>query len=100
MDTIKLPITFDKGRISVIEEFTRPYYSQVIALACRIEKGELPLEITYGVKDSTFIEFREAELRYTLNRFWPEIQLTSLRQTEASDTGQRRLIVDFVHEGQ
>lgn len=100
MDTIKLPITFDKGRMSFIEEFTRPYYSQVIALACRIEKGELPLEITYGVKDSTFIEFRESELRYTMNRFWPEVQLTSIKQTEPNDDGRRRVIIDFVHEEQ
>lgn len=100
MDTIKLPITFDKGRMGVLEEFTRPYYSQVIALACRIEKNELPLEITYGVKDSTFIEFREAELRYTMNRFWPEVQLTSVKQTPPDTSGNSRLIIDFVHEGQ
>ena len=43
MDTLKFPITFDKGRMAVIEEQTRPYYSQIIALACRIEKNELPL---------------------------------------------------------
>jgi len=98
MDTIKLPLSFDKGRVAVLEEFTRPFYSQVIALTCRIEKGELPLEITYGVKDSTFLDFRESELRYTISKFWPEIQITTIKQEVAKDTGTARVIVDFVHE--
>jgi hypothetical protein len=98
MDTIKLPITFDKGRMSIVEEFTRPFYSQVIAVACRIEKGELPLELTYGVKDSSFIEFRESELRYTMGKFWPELQLTTVRQGPPNNSGAINLIVDFVHE--
>jgi hypothetical protein len=98
MDTIKLPLSFDKGRVSVLEENTRPYYSQIIAITCRIEKGELPLEITYGVKDSTFLEFRESELRYTIAKFWPEIQLTTIKQEIARDSGSARVIVDFVHE--
>jgi len=99
MDTIQLPIKFDKGRVAVIEEFTRPFYSQVIALACRIEKGELPLELTYGVKDSTFIEFRETELRYVIGQFWPEVRLTTIRQKQPNSKGEIVLVVDFVHEG-
>ena len=97
MDTFKLPMTFDKGRVSVLEEFTRPYYSQVVALACRTEKGELALEPTYGVKDSTFIDFRESDLRYTINRFWPEVQITTVIQSTPDQDGNTRLIVDFVH---
>ena len=95
MDTIQLPIKFDKGRVAVIEEFTRPFYSQIIALACRIEKGELPLELTYGVKDSTFIEFRETEL---IGQFWPEVRLTTIRQKQPNSKGEIVLVVDFVHE--
>jgi hypothetical protein len=100
MDTIKFPITFDKGRMSVLEEQTRPYYSQVIAFACRIEKNELPLEITYGVKDSTFQKFRKAELNYTISKFWPEVRITTLEQSEADADGTSRLVVDFTFEGQ
>jgi hypothetical protein len=100
MDTIKFPITFDKGRMSVISEQTRPYYSQVIAFACRIEKNELPLEITYGVKDATFNRFRKAELNYTINKFWPEVRITTLEQTEPDSNGVTRLIIDFTFEGQ
>ena len=98
MNTIKFPITFDKGRISVLEEFTRPYYSQVIALACQIEKGELPLEITYGVRDATFALFSDAELRSLAARFWPEIQLTVIKQTDPDNNGNTQLIIDFVHQ--
>ena len=98
MNTIKFPITFDKGRISVLEEFTRPYYSQVIALACQIEKGEFPLEITYGVRDATFVQFVDAELRSLAARFWPEIQLTVIKQTDPDNNGNTQLIIDFVHQ--
>ena len=100
MDTLKFPITFDKGRMAVIEEQTRPYYSQIIALAYRIEKNELPLEITYGVKDSTFQNFRKAELNYTINKFWPEVRLTTVEQTDPDEEGVSRLIIDFTYEGQ
>lgn len=100
MDTLKFPITFDKGRMAVIEEQTRPYYSQIIALACRIEKNELPLEITYGVKDATFHNFRKAELNYTINKFWPEVRLTTVEQTDPDEEGVSRLIIDFTYEGQ
>lgn len=100
MDTIKFPITFDKGRMSIIQEQTRPYYAQALALACRIEKNELPLEITYGVKDSTFANFRKAELNYTVGKFWPEIRLTTLEQTEPDENGVSRLVIDFTFEGQ
>ena len=100
MDTIKFPITFDKGRMSILEEQTRPYYSQIIAFACRIEKNELPLEITYGVKDSTFQKFRKGELNYTISKFWPEVRITTLEQGEADADGASRLVVDFTFEGQ
>lgn len=98
MNTIKFPITFDRGKISALEEFTRPYYSQIIALACQIEKGELPMEITYGVQDATFIRFSDAELRSLVARFWPEVQLTVVSQTEPDASGNTQLIVDFVHQ--
>ena len=100
MDTIKFPITFDKGRMAVLEEQTRPYYSQIIAIACRIEKTELPLEITYGVKDSTFTKFRKSELAYTMSKFWPEVRLTTVEQSEATQDGISRLTIDFTFEGQ
>jgi hypothetical protein len=100
MDTIKFPITFDKGRMSILQESTRPYYSQAIALACRIEKTELPLEITYGVKDATFTSFRKAELTYTMAKFWPEVRISTLEQIPPDRDGVSRLVIDFTFEGQ
>jgi hypothetical protein len=99
MDTIKLPIVLDKGRVGLLEENTRAYYNQVLALACRIEKTELVLEPTYGVKDSTFSTFRNSELIYTMNTFWPEVRITKLEQGQPNRDGVARLIVDFVFEG-
>lgn len=100
MDTIKLPIKFDKGRVGLLQENTRDYYNQVVALACRIEKNELALEPTYGVRDSTFDTFRNSELLYTLNTFWPEIRVTKLEQKNAADSGSSKLLIDFVFEEQ
>ena len=99
MNTIKFPITFDKGRMSVLQEGTRPFYAQIIALACRIEKGELILEQTYGVKDGTFGKFRKSELLYSMSTFWPEIRLTTIDQSSADKNGVSRLVVDFTFEG-
>jgi hypothetical protein len=100
MDTIKLPIKLDKGRVGLLAENTRDYYNQVVALACRIEKNELVLEPTYGVKDSTFSTFRNAELLYTLGTFWPEIRVTTLEQKDPDQQGRSRLIIDFVFEAE
>jgi len=100
MDTLKLPITFERGRAALLQEGTRPYYSQIIALACRIERGELPLEITYGTKDPTFSQLRESEIRYTVAQFWPEIQLTLVARDRPQATGEQRILVDFVVGGQ
>lgn len=100
MDTIKFPIKFDKGRVGLLRENTRDYYNQIVALACRIEKNELALEPTYGVRDSTFSTFRNAELLYTLKTFWPEIRITRLEQKSASDAGASKLVIDFVFEEQ
>lgn len=99
MDTIKLPIVFDKGRVGLLAENTRDYYNQVVALACRIEKNELVLEPTYGVKDASFTEFRNSELIYTLGTFWPEIRLTKLEQKDPDKDGVSKLLIDFVFEG-
>jgi hypothetical protein len=99
MDTIKLPISFDKGRVGLLQENTRDYYNQAVALACRIEKGELALEPTYGVKDSTFDTFRKSELNYTLATFWPEIRVIKLEQDKAKKDGTSRLLIDFSFEG-
>jgi hypothetical protein len=99
MDTIKLPIKFDKGRVGLLQENTRDYYNQVVALACRIEKNELVLEPTYGVRDSTFDTFRDSELSYTLSTFWPEIRITKLEQQKPDRNGVSKLNIDFVFEG-
>lgn len=99
MDTIKFPIRFDKGRVGILSENTRDYYNQIIALACRIEKNELVLEPTYGVRDSTFSTFRISELNYTLSTFWPEIRITKLEQKIPDRFGASRLVIDFAFEG-
>jgi hypothetical protein len=99
MDSIKLPITFDKGRVGLLSENTRDYYNQVVALACRIEKNELVLEPTYGVRDSTFDTFRDSELIYTLNTYWPELRITKLEQKKSNDIGVSQLLIDFAFEG-
>jgi hypothetical protein len=99
MDTIKFPIRFDKGRVSVLSENTRDYYNQIIALACRIEKNELALEPTYGVRDASFSTFRTSELSYTLSTFWPEIRIIKLEQKTPDTIGASQLIIDFEFEG-
>jgi len=96
MDTLKLPMTFGRGRAATLIDGTRPYYSQIIAVATRIERGELPLEITYGVKDPTFSTLRESEIRYTIAQFWPEIQLTLIERGQPTNDGEQRILIDFV----
>lgn len=91
-----MPMAFSRGNAVTVSESTRPYYSQIIALACRIEREELILEPTYGVKDPTFSRLNESELRYTIGQFWPEIQLTSIDKGSPTDSGNNRIVVDFV----
>lgn len=96
MDTLRLPIAFERGKAATLAEGTRPYYSQIVAVACRIERGELPLETTYGVKDPTFSKLRESEIRYTIGQFWQEIQLTLIAKDKPTNNGEQRILIDFV----
>lgn len=91
-----MPMSFVRGKAVTIAESTRPYYSQAIALACRIEREELILEPTYGVKDPTFSRINESELRYTIAQFWPEIQLTSIDPGKPTNSGNNVIVIDFV----
>lgn len=95
MDTIKLPITFDKGRMGVLADGSREYYSQIIAIACRVERGEMPLEIAYGITDTTFTAFRKSELSQVLSVYWPEIKVNEVSISSPNKFGTQRLNVDF-----
>ena len=95
MDTIKLPITFDKGRMGVLADGSREYYSQIIAIACQIERGEMPLEITYGITDPTFTALRKSEIYQVLAVYWPEIKLNEVSISSSDKFGAKRLNVDF-----
>ena len=95
MDTIKLPITFDKGRMGVLADGSREYYSQIIAIACQIERGEMPLEVTYGITDPTFTALRESEIYQVLSVYWPEIKVNAVSISSPEKFGRQRLNVDF-----
>ena len=95
MDTIKLPITFDKGRMGVLTDGSREYYSQIIAIACQIERGEMPLEVTYGITDPTFTALRKSEIYQVLAVFWPEIKVNEVSISSSDKFGAKRLNVDF-----
>jgi hypothetical protein len=73
MDTIKFPMSFDKGRIGYLVEGSRDYYAQALSLAIQITPGQLPLEPIYGIKDSTFATFNKSALIQLAAYFWPEI---------------------------
>jgi hypothetical protein len=95
MDTIKLPITFDKGRMGVLADGSREYYSQIIAIACQIERGEMPLEVTYGITDPTFTTLRKSEIYQVLSVYWPEIKIREISISAPDRFGRKRLNVDF-----
>jgi hypothetical protein len=95
MDTIKLPITFDKGRMGVLVDGSREYYSQVIAIACQVERGEMPLEVTYGITDPTYTALRKSEIYQVLSVYWPEIKINDISISSADGFGRKRLNVDF-----
>jgi len=95
MDTIKIPITFDKGRMGVLADGSREYYAQIIAILCQVEKGEMPLEVTYGITDPTFTVLRQSEIYQVLSIFWPEIRIREISLSPPDKNGTRRLNVDF-----
>jgi hypothetical protein len=95
MDTIKLPITFDKGRMGVLADGSREYYSQIVAIVCQVERGEMPLEVTYGVTDPTYTAFRTSEIYQVLSVYWPEIKVNEVSVSSPDKFGRQRLNVDF-----
>lgn len=95
MDTLKFPITFDKGRVGYLTEGSREYYAQILSLAVQIRIGELPLEPIYGISDPTFSTFDKGELFQTLNYYWPEIQVNSIDSRFEPSRNQYVVDIDF-----
>ena len=78
MDTLKYPLSFERGSAATLTENSVSYNSQAVALLLRTRVGEMPLEPTFGVSDSTFVNFYKSEFYRCLNTFWPEITVSSL----------------------
>lgn len=95
MDTIKLPISFDKGRMGVCADGSREYYSQIIAIVVQTERGEMPLEITYGITDPTFNALRKSEILQVLSVYWPEIKIKEISLSTPDRSGKTRLNIDY-----
>jgi hypothetical protein len=93
MDTIKFPMSFDKGRIGYLVEGTREYYAQALSLAIQIRPGELPLEPVYGIKDTTFSTFDKSALMQLTNYFWPEIIINNA--VSYFDPNRQAFLVDL-----
>lgn len=95
MDTIKFPISFDKGSIALLSDGSNEMYSQIIAILCQTERGEFLLEPTYGVADSTFDTFHKSDIFRLLSIYWPEISVNNILISEPDNNGRRRVTIDF-----
>lgn len=84
MDTLKYPLSFERGSAEKLTENSIAYNSQAVALLLRTRVGEMPLEPTFGVSDSTFVNFYKSEFYRCLNTFWPEITVSALSVQERS----------------
>lgn len=94
MDTISLPISFRYGAFEKIAEGTDDYYAFLLAMAIRIEPGELPLRPSYGCYSPVFGDEEIENLAMTASQFIPEIDVASVQITP-SDGGQVDIQMTF-----
>lgn len=94
MDTISLPISFRQGAFEKITEGTDDYYGFLLAMAIRIEPGELPLRPSYGCFSPVFGDEEVENLAITASQFIPEIDVANVKLTPA-DSGQVRIDLTF-----
>lgn len=92
MDTLKYPLTFDRGRAVTVAESSAAYQYQAVAIILRTRVGEMPLEQTFGVSDPSFDVFLKSEFLRCVNTFWPEIRVRNAElDSRSSASGTAKL---------
>jgi phage baseplate assembly protein W len=87
MDTLKFPLSFNRGRAVTLSENSDDYKAQAIALIARTRRGEMVLEPTYGITDPTFTVFIKSEFYRNVSTFWPEIKISDLSVSSSANAG-------------
>ena len=94
MDTISLPISFRQGAFEKISDGSDDYYAFLLAMAIRIEPGELPLRPSFGCYSPVFGDEELENLAMTASQFVPEVDVATVNITPL-DGGQVQIEMTF-----
>lgn len=97
MATLKLPLSFSPvgGFAEVLFEDQVEFYGQAIRMAIAVEPGELFLDPSFGSVDPTFTDREPVGFRSTLSSFWPEIAVANFSVSDARQSGDQIMRVQF-----
>lgn len=85
MDTIAFPIKFEASGLTMLQEGSTPYYSQLLSMAVLTEPNRHPLTPEYGIFDPTFRAVDKGQFVVQAARFVPEVVITNIEVDVAED---------------
>lgn len=82
------------GSVATVEHESDDEYQQLIALACMIVPGEVPLAPTFGIDDPAFAGFDMANLARHVQDFGPPVTVEGVKIRPRSD-GREEMTVHW-----
>jgi hypothetical protein len=86
-DKIAFPFRLSAGRVVKDDSASDSYAAQSIAAVVRTGKGELILNLDYGVRSPEFVGLDNSALLYSVATYYPNIEIRSVVNRMNPQTG-------------
>jgi hypothetical protein len=94
MDTLKIPLEYNRDGFTHITDGSDEYYKQLLSITARTESGVSPIFPDFGVQDPTFDVIDNGRFLINASRYIPEIILTDIQST-IDDSGNNFIKFNF-----
>ncbi|NBR35787.1 MAG: hypothetical protein EBT80_00090 [Chitinophagales bacterium] len=88
MANFKIPFQIVNGSVASVADGSIGAKAQVVSFVVQTNRGELPLEPTFGISDPTFEPSNIFEARAVITQFWPEIIIEDLKLSAVGNSGR------------
>lgn len=80
MNMLSIPLSFLNGKGKTLVEGRDEYYETLLTRILKIEPGEFPISIYFGVPDATYSSLSKPTLVELAAQFVPEIEITNIEE--------------------
>ena len=96
MNMLSIPLSFSNGKGKTLIEGEDEYYETLLTRILKIEPGEFPISIHFGVPDATFSSLAKPTLVELAGQFVPEIQIINIEEeTDEVNEGEETISIFY-----